>query len=72
MNRRRVLQIVATTAVFWGLGAHALATDPSLKELRIGYQKAAVNLVILKQQAALEKRFPNAKVTWIEPSNSYQ
>jgi sulfonate transport system substrate-binding protein len=37
-----------------------------LKELRIGYQKAAVNLVILKQQGALEKRFPNAKVQWIE------
>ena len=27
-------------------------------QLRIGYQKAAVNLVILKQQGALEKRFP--------------
>jgi sulfonate transport system substrate-binding protein len=34
--------------------------------LRIGYQKSAVNLVILKQQGVLEKRFPNTKVTWVE------
>ena len=34
--------------------------------LRIGYQKSAANLVILKQQGALEKRFPKTKVQWIE------
>lgn len=42
---------------------------PSIKPpevLRIGYQKSAVNLVILKQQGVLEKRFPNTKVTWVE------
>jgi ABC-type amino acid transport substrate-binding protein/multimeric flavodoxin WrbA len=66
--RRRFLKIAATTAAVWGVGARAQQSKPSeaLKELRIGYQKAAVNLVILKQQAALEKRFPNAKVQWIE------
>jgi sulfonate transport system substrate-binding protein len=34
--------------------------------VRIGFQKAAVNLVVLKQQAALEKRFPASTVKWIE------
>ncbi|MBI2771008.1 MAG: sulfonate ABC transporter substrate-binding protein [Burkholderiales bacterium] len=65
MNRRRILQILGTTAALWNLGVRA-QTDPALKELRIGYQKAAVNLVIIKQQGALEKRFPNAKISWIE------
>jgi sulfonate transport system substrate-binding protein len=66
--RRRFLKVAATTAAVWGVGARAQQAKPSeaLKELRIGYQKAAVNLVILKQQAALEKRFPNVKVQWIE------
>jgi sulfonate transport system substrate-binding protein len=66
--RRRLLQILATTVAVWGVGAGAqpvAATQP-LQQLRIGYQKAAVNLVILKQQGVLEKRFPNAKVQWIE------
>ncbi len=40
------------------------AADPP--QLRIGFQKSAVNLVILKQQGLLEKRFPNSKVQWIE------
>jgi sulfonate transport system substrate-binding protein len=44
--------------------ADASGTDPAV--LRIGFQKSAVNLVILKQQGALEKRFPNTKVSWIE------
>ena len=65
MNRRNLLKVLATTASVWGIGVRAQSRD-TLKELRIGYQKAAVNLVILKQQGALEKRFPNAKVQWIE------
>ncbi|WP_421955432.1 aliphatic sulfonate ABC transporter substrate-binding protein [Polaromonas sp.] len=70
--RRRFLQVVATTAALWGLGlAGAQAQAPAKAEkapeqLRIGYQKSAVNLVILKQQGALEKRFPGTKVTWAE------
>ena len=72
--RRRFLKVIATTAAVWGVGAQAQQAKPSqqattyepLQQLRIGYQKAAVNLVILKQQGALEKRFPKAKVQWIE------
>ncbi|MDZ4076379.1 MAG: sulfonate ABC transporter substrate-binding protein [Hylemonella sp.] len=68
--RHRLLQIVGLTALNWGLAGQIAsaqtlkARDPEL--LRIGYQKSAVNLVILKQQGVLEKRFPNTKVSWIE------
>jgi sulfonate transport system substrate-binding protein len=75
--RRRFLQIAGITAILWGRGlsaasaqtpAAAKANDPlqSLQQLRIGYQKSAVNLVILKQQGTLEKRFPNTKIIWAE------
>ena len=69
--RRRFLKIAATTAGLWGLGfgaakAQTGAPGKAPEQLRIGYQKSAVNLVILKQQGALEKRFPNTKITWAE------
>lgn len=69
--RRRFLKIMTTTAGLWGLGltgasAQTVKAPEQLQQLRIGYQKSAVNLVILKQQGALEKRFPNTKVTWAE------
>jgi sulfonate transport system substrate-binding protein len=71
--RRRLLKVLATTAATWGLAPRLFAQGtstgqaaPQLQQLRIGYQKSAVNLVILKQQGTLEKRFPNAKVTWLE------
>ena len=76
-NRRELLRLLALSAAAWGLTApfvapsalaqakDKLAAKP-LEQLRIGYQKSAVNLVILKQQGVLEKRFPNTKVSWIE------
>jgi len=76
-NRRELLRLLALSAGAWGLTApfttptaFAQAKDKAaakpLELLRIGYQKSAVNLVILKQQGVLEKRFPNTKVSWIE------
>lgn len=76
-NRRELLRLLALSAGAWGLtapittpSAFAQTKDkPSakpLEQLRIGYQKSAVNLVILKQQGVLEKRFPSTKVSWIE------
>lgn len=71
--RRRFLQIAGTTAAaWWGLGAGSALAQTSPKsekapeQLRIGYQKSAVNLVILKQQGVLEKRFPNTRIQWAE------
>ena len=69
--RRRVLLTAAATLGM--LAAPALraqtaarAASPALPLLRIGFQKSAVNLVILKQQGALEKRFADTKVQWVE------
>lgn len=67
-TRRRILQVLGTTAALWGLGARAQTgkTYDALTLLRIGYQKASVNLALAKQWGSLEKRFPQAKVQWIE------
>lgn len=79
VHRRRILKLLALTAGAWGLTT-PIAIKPVLAQsksssktganppqiLRIGYQKSAVNLVILKQLGALEQRFPNTKVSWVE------
>lgn len=72
-SRRQCLRIMSVSAAAWGLTgpvslpiAHAQAVGKEPEQLRIGYQKSAVNLVILKQQGVLEKRFPNTKVQWLE------
>ena len=69
-QRRRALQLLGVTAFHWALASrYAYAqssTGPGPEQLRIGYQKSAVNLVILKQQGVLEKRFPGTRVSWLE------
>jgi sulfonate transport system substrate-binding protein len=73
-QRRGLLQLLAVTAGTWGLSApiatqayaQAAVAGRAPELLRIGYQKSAVNLVILKQHGALEKRFPHSKVVWVE------
>ncbi len=73
-TRRFLLRLLAVTAGAWSLGrpivtpafAQAAPAARALELLRIGYQKSAANLVILKEQGVLEKRFPATKVSWIE------
>jgi sulfonate transport system substrate-binding protein len=73
-SRRSLLRVLAVSAGLWGLSgpitanawAQAAGSGKPLNQLRIGYQKSAVNLVIIKQQAVLEKRFPNAQIKWID------
>lgn len=73
-SRRSLLRLLAVTAGIWGLSgpiaasarAQAKSAAPPLTQLRIGYQKSAVNLVILKQQGALEKRFPGVEIKWLD------
>lgn len=73
-SRRSLLRLLAVSAGLWGLSgpitsnawAQATGTGKPLTQLRIGYQKSAVNLVILKQQSVLEKRFPYAQIKWID------
>ncbi len=73
--RREFLRFLAITAGVWGLSgpitsrsawARGGTAGKAPELLRIGYQKSAVNLVIVKQQGVLEKRFPQTKVSWIE------
>lgn len=68
--RRRLLKVLALTALSWGLApqaALAQAGDGRAPEvLRIGYQKSAANLVVVKQSGWLEKRLPQTRVAWIE------
>ena len=55
MNRRGLLQLLAVTAGAWNIGGPialaqtAKAADQPLQQLRVGYQKSAANLVIVKQ-----------------------
>ena len=70
VQRRRLLQVLGVTAFSWSLaGRYAQAQGNPVQgpeQLRIGYQKSAVNLVILKQQGVLEKRFPGTRISWLE------
>ena len=61
-------RLLWAAAALWGalLTVAARAAEPAPVALRIGFQKSAVNLVILKQQATLEQRFPATRVQWIE------
>jgi sulfonate transport system substrate-binding protein len=63
--RRELLQATLGAAAA-SLAGFVRAAESPPAQLRIGFQKAAVNLVVLKQQAALEKRFPASTVKWIE------
>ncbi|WP_295641543.1 sulfonate ABC transporter substrate-binding protein [uncultured Methylibium sp.] len=67
MNRLVLWLVTALLAALTAATAKAQSDAPAqLPVLRIGFQKSAVNLVILKQQGALEKRFPATRVQWIE------
>src|SRR5437868_805464 len=46
--------------------ARPAADQKEPEQIRIGFQKSAVNLVILKQRNILEQRFKNSKIVWLE------
>jgi sulfonate transport system substrate-binding protein len=67
-KRRDIVQLIAVTAASWGVPT-VLQAQPTVavpSQLRIGYQKSAVNLVVIKQSGWLEKRLPATKVSWVE------
>ncbi|MDP2017366.1 aliphatic sulfonate ABC transporter substrate-binding protein [Hydrogenophaga sp.] len=74
LSRRHLFKLLAVTATAWGIAAakaRAQATtgkpaSPGPALLRIGYQKSAANLVIIKQLGWLEQRLPGTQVRWIE------
>lgn len=68
-DRRGLLQAaVAGLALLLAKASPAAAkTDEAAPaQLRIGFQKSAVNLVILKSQAVLEKKYPNTRISWVD------
>ena len=67
-STRRSLILLAFSAALGMVASprSARAEEGPPAQLRIGFQKSAVNLVVLKQQGALEKRFPNSKLQWVE------
>jgi sulfonate transport system substrate-binding protein len=68
MNTTRRSFNAALLGAPWALSPAAVFAQSARgpQQLRIGFQKSAVNLVVLKQQGVLEKKFPDTKVQWLE------
>lgn len=66
--RRRLMTALAVSAVAapWLLPAELRAAEPAPTDLRIGFQKGSISLVLLKQRGLLESRLPGTRVRWIE------
>lgn len=65
-SRRAALAILAATAASWRLAGAQPSKRPAPEELRIGYQKSAANLVVVKQNGWLEHKLPRTRVNWVE------
>nr|WP_202741305.1 sulfonate ABC transporter substrate-binding protein [Acinetobacter sp. 'aerobic (ED)'] len=65
-HTRRFESLITLASLGMLLSSPVWAIDPSVKQLRIGFQKSSINFAITKQQKLLEQEFPNAKVTWNE------
>jgi sulfonate transport system substrate-binding protein len=63
-TRRAALAVLCVTAASWWPGARA-ASRP-LAQLRIGFQKGALNLALLKSLGLLDKRLAGTPVSWVE------
>ncbi len=63
-SRRRVLALLGAT-----FGATTLPAGPAraaAAELRIGYQKSSVNLMVTRERRLLEPRLPGTSLKWVE------
>lgn len=65
---RLLRRCAAALLVLAGAAAPALAVADAgaPKEIRIGYQKSSINLLVAKQLGLVEQRFPGAHIQWIE------
>lgn len=59
LNRRQALALAAAAAVLPVRAADAA-------ELRIGYQKSSVNLMVTRERRLLEARLPGTRLKWVE------
>ncbi|WP_341679213.1 sulfonate ABC transporter substrate-binding protein [Niveibacterium sp. SC-1] len=63
---RSSLSLVFAVAASFLVARTAIADESAPAQIRIGFQKSSVNLVVLKQRAVLEQRFKDARISWIE------
>ena len=61
LNRRQALALVGA-----GAGAATLPVRAGTPELRIGYQKSSVNLMVARERGLLEARLPGTPLKWVE------
>ena len=61
LNRRQALALVGAAA-----GAAAWPARADAPDLRIGYQKSSVNLMVVRERKLLESRLAGAQVKWVE------
>ena len=61
LNRRQALALAAAAA-----GAAALPLRAQTPELRIGYQKSSVNLMVVRERKLLDARLPGTPTKWVE------
>jgi sulfonate transport system substrate-binding protein len=59
----RALACIVVLVLFAGVPTSAHAD--SLAELRIGYQKSSVNLLVARRLGLVERALPNTRVSWI-------
>lgn len=60
----RTRTLFALTLLLWAFASITLAAAP--QELRIGYQKGSITLVLAKEHGLLEQRFKGTHIKWIE------
>jgi len=65
LSRRQVLALLGATA---GAAASLAGADAraAAGELRIGYQKSSVNLMVTRERRLLESRLPGTGLKWVE------
>jgi sulfonate transport system substrate-binding protein len=60
-NRREALALIAAAA-----GSATSVARAAAAELRIGYQKSSVNLMVVRERKLLEARLPGVPLKWVE------
>ena len=61
LTRRRVLALLGASALVAPIAARA-----DSNELRIGYQKSSVNLMVARERKLIEARLPGIATKWVE------
>jgi len=61
IHRRQALALIGAAA-----GAAVLPARADANELRIGYQKSSVNLMVVRERKLLEARLPGTQLKWVE------